>query len=242
MRACYPIELETIVAQRILDMKKNQRPRERLMDLGPSALSDTELIAVLMGTGTAGRGVVEDADALLVSTNGLVGLANIEVKELLRRPGFGEAKSCLLVAALELGKRLARAEIPLRQVLDHPKAASAYLTRRFLGERREVFGFLSLNSRHSILDIHELYNGTKNQAPVEPGEVFRQAVLDDASSILLFHNHPSTDPSPSRDDLALTKRLIEAGRMIGVDVVDHLIIAGQQCISLRTTHPSTFGA
>ncbi len=182
------------MTQCIRDMEPSQRPRERLLDYGPAALSDAELLAVLIRTGTRGRGAVADAHRLLADCGGLARFARLDRRELEERPGLGPAKTASLLAAIELGKRFAKAELQTAERLDQPQIAGEFLVRRLHTESREVFGCVCLDSRHRYLALHELTLGTRNQAPVDAAELFRLAVLDRASGLLLFHNHPSGRP------------------------------------------------
>jgi len=226
----------------IRDLEPSQRPRERLLEYGARSLSDAELLAVLMRTGTRGRGAVAVAHDLLAAAGGLAGVARLDHRELVARPGPGPAKAAALLAALELGQRAAKAEVQAAERLDQPQIAGEFLVRRLLHESREVFGFLSLDGRHRYLALHELSLGTRNQAPVDAAELFRRAVLDRAAGVLLFHNHPSGDLEPSRDDLDLTRRLVRGGQVVGVSVLDHLLVAGGRWLSLRSTRADLFAA
>ncbi len=225
---------------RICDIEPSQRPRERLLQYGPRVLSDAELLAVLIRTGRHGVNAIDVAQELLLDEGGLAGLARAGAQSLAARPGIGPAKAATLAAALELAHRLATAKLNRRQRLDRPEAVGSFLIQHVAHHRQEVFGFLSLNGRHALIRIHDLSNGTRRTAPVDSGELFRTAVLDGASGLVLYHNHPSGTLDPSRDDLELTKRLVAAGALIGVDVLDHLIVAGTRWISLRTVHPEIF--
>jgi len=225
---------------RIREMEASQRPRERLVEFGPSVLSDAELIAVLLRTGRRGSSAVMTAQELLARAGGLAEVARMEIEELVSQPGLGPVKAATLMAALELSNRLARAELNHGERLDRPDVAARYLTRQMKVERREVFGFLSLDSRHRLLRFHKLTLGTRSQAPVDAAEVFRRALLDDAVGMLLFHNHPSGDLDPSRDDLVLTQRLVQAGAVVGIRVVDHVIVAGARWLSLNQLRPRLF--
>lgn len=233
-------EQEVAVTLRISDMEPAQRPRERLRERGAESLSEAELLAILLRTGRRGRGAVEEAQSLLTEAGGLIGVARMSGLELERRPGIGPAKAAALRAALELGRRVAREDLKEVQGLDRPDAAGEFLVALLRGQRREVFGFLSLNSRHRLLHVRELWVGTRNHAPVDPAEVFRAALLDDAAALIIFHNHPSGERRPSSDDLDLTVRLVQGGRLVGIEVVDHLVIAGRNWTSLRTDRPDIF--
>jgi DNA repair protein RadC len=228
------------MADRIRDMEPSQRPRERLVREGARALSEAELLAVLLRTGRRGRSAVAEAQDLLASAGGLAGVAGLEVAELLKRPGVGEAKASAVAAALEIGRRMARAEIESGLPLDQPERAGEYLVQELRGERREIFGGITLDGRHRFMALHRLAVGTRRQAPVDVGELFRKALLDGASGLLLFHNHPSAGLSPSADDVALTRRLVEGGSVVGVAVLDHLIVADSKWLSLRCARPELF--
>lgn len=221
-------------------MEPGQRPRERLRSRGPDSLSEAELLAVLLRTGRPGRSAVAEAQDLLAQAGGLEGVARMSASELERRPGIGQAKAAAICAALELGKRVARVGVPGAHLLDRPETAADYLVARLRGCRREVFGFVSLDSRHRFISDHDLWEGTRRQVSVDPAEVFRTALLDDAAGVILFHNHPSGEKQPSADDLNLTRRLVRGGRAVGIEVLDHLIIAGPDWVSLRAGHAAIF--
>lgn len=228
------------MTQYIREMEPSQRPRERLLEYGARSLSDAELIAVLMRTGRRGRGAVVEAHSLLADAGGLVGVARLDFAELAARPGFGPAKVATLLAAIELGQRFGKAQVQTAERLDQPQIAGEFLVSRLQRESREVFGFLSLDGRHRYLAIHELTLGTRTQAPVDGAELFRLALLDRATGVLLFHNHPSGELEPSRDDLELTRRLVMGGQLVGVSVHDHLVVAGGRWLSLRSSRADIF--
>ncbi len=221
-------------------MEPTQRPRERLRSRGPESLSEAELLAVLLRTGRPGHSVVAEAQELLAQAGGLEGVARMSARELERRPGIGRAKAAAVCAALELGKRVAKVEVPGAQLLERPETVAEYLVARLRGSRREVFGFISLDTRHRLINDHDLWEGTRNHVSVDPAEVFRTALLDDAAGVILFHNHPSGETEPSVDDIQLTRRLVRGGRAVGIEVLDHLIIAGPDWISLRARRPEVF--
>lgn len=236
-----PRPREITMTQRIRDLEPSQRPRERLLEFGAASLSDAELLAVLIRTGGRGRGAVSLAHGLLADSGGLAGFSRLDGKELERRPGLGPAKIASLLAAIELGKRFAKADLQSGERLDQPQIAGEYLVRRLHTESREVFGYVGLDANHRYLSLRELTLGTRNQAPVDAAELFRLAILDRASGLLLFHNHPSGNLEPSRDDLELTRRLVKGGQLIGVDVLDHLVVAGGRWLSLRSSRTDLFG-
>ena len=225
---------------KIREMEASQRPRERLLEMGPSALSDGELLAVLLRSGPRGVGALGLGHGLVAAAGGLLELARADLRWLLRMGGLGPAGAASVAAALELGRRLGRAELKAAERLDRPEAVGPFLARKLAGERQEGVGFLSLDGRHRFLASHTLVRGTRDQAPVEPGELFRRALLDEAVGVVLYHNHPSGDLEPSRDDLELTRRLVEGGRVLAVQVLDHLVVAASRWLSLRVTRPELF--
>lgn len=218
---------------RIADLPREQRPREKLIGHGPAALSDGELVAILLGTGTRGMPVVELAERWLAEAGGLDRLAALELAEVLKHKGVGPAKGCVLAAALELGRRLARRRLQDVPLLDRPELVAEWLAPTYAGERIEVFGCLTLTSRHRLVRCHELHRGGRAHAEVEPSEVFYKAILDGCHALILWHNHPSGDPTPSEDDIQLTRRMADAGRLLRIAVLDHLVIAGGSFVSLR---------
>ncbi len=218
---------------KVADLPVDDRPREKLLAKGAASLSDAELVAVLLRTGRRGEPVLEMARAWLADAGGLAGLAGLDVAELRRRPGVKVAKATVVAAALELGRRLARQGLEARSLLDRPEAAAEFLTRCYAEERVEVFGCLCLDSRHRLLREHLLHRGARTHAEVEPGEVFRAAIADNANALILWHTHPSGDPTPSDDDINLTRQLVAAGRALNIRILDHLVIASGGFVSLR---------
>lgn len=210
----------------------DERPRERCLRLGAEALSDAELVALLLGTGGAGKDVLEVARGAVASFRSLDRLAQASLKEVTDLPGFGPARAAVLQAAFELGRRLS-AERPLNGRLGGARQALAYLSPWLLGLRQETFVVLCLDNKQRLLRKEVVSRGLVNSALVHPREVFAPAIREGAACILVAHNHPSGDPEPSDEDLAVTKRLEEAGRLLGIRLVDHLIVARSRSISLK---------
>ena len=181
-----------------------------------------------------------ESHRLLVECGGLAGFARLGLPELLAQVGIGPAKAATVAAAFELGQRLAKTAMQTAERLDQPHIAGQFLIRRLQRETREVFGFLSLDGRHRYLALHELTLGTRTQAPVDGAELFRLALLDRACGVLLFHNHPSGEIEPSSDDLALTRRLVRGGEVVEVAIHDHLIVADNRWLSIRSARPDVF--
>ncbi len=220
----------------IRELPENDRPRERLLAQGGRALADAELIAVLLRTGRSGASALDLARELLQAHGGLAGLENVDVHEI-RRLGVGPAKSAALLAALEIGRRLAREQLP-EEPLTRPDEVVRYLKLRY-GERdQEVMGALFLNLRNRLIGEREIYRGTIDRAAVEPREVLKEALLRGATGFVVFHTHPSGDPSPSLEDYEFTRRLAQAADLMGMRLVDHLILgAAGRWASIRDRRP-----
>lgn len=209
----------------IRELPTAERPRERLLAGGAANLSDAELLGVLLRTGAAGRSAIEVGREVLALAGGLSGLAEADATTL-RLPGLGAAKAATLLAAIELARRLVRAELPTGDLLSHPEAVVRYLALRFGRRSQELMGALFVDVRNRLIAERELYLGTLSRAAVEPRAVFEQALACRAAGFLLFHNHPSGDPSPSAEDLVFTRRLADAGEVMGIRLLDHLVIGG----------------
>lgn len=216
------------------------RPREKLQRLGASALGDHELVAVLLGSGVRARDALSVALQLLVTADGISGLARMTPERLVRVPGVGPSRALRLVAAMEIGRRALAGPRVARPRLPTPAAVGAYLLPDHSGHREERFGALLLDTKHRALRVVTLAQGTLNASLVHPREVFRAATEHSAAAVVLFHNHPSGDPSPSIDDLQLTRRLVEAGELMGIDVVDHIVLGDGCWQSVRDTSPGLF--
>jgi DNA repair protein RadC len=210
----------------IQELPETERPRERLLAYGSHALSDAELLAILLRSGRPGSSAVQVAVELLREAEG--GLAGIPAMDqhVLRRHYLGPAKIATLFAALELGRRFARQQLPDRELMTRPAEVVRYLALRYAVRDQEVVGALFLDGRNRLLADRELFRGTLTRAAVEPREILKESLLRGAAGMLLFHTHPSGDPSPSTEDLLFTRRLAEAGELVGVRLVDHLIVVG----------------
>ncbi|REK00212.1 MAG: DNA repair protein RadC [Acidobacteria bacterium] len=212
----------------------SERPRERLLEHGARTLSDGELITLLVGTGAPGVPARQLAGDVLDHHGGVQGLRHA-TPESLRRRGLGPAKVAVLLAAGELAVRMVREELPQRTALHRPERAARYLAMRYGSVDQEVMGALYLDVRSRLIEDREVYRGTLNRASVEPRGLLKPALLLGASSLLLFHTHPSGDPTPSAEDLAFTRRMVEAASVVGVQLVDHLVLGGpDRWVSLRS--------
>lgn len=229
-----------LIATRIPGMRKTvarmpadpARPRERLLAAGAGALTDAELIAILLRTGTRGEAVVALAEDLLATHGGLSGLMATPAERLMARRGLSGAKTATLLAAVEIARRLLRAPAVSRPV-SAPAAAAPHLLPLFAGLERESFAVLFLDAKHRPLGAELLFQGGASEAAVYPAEIARRALRHGARALLLAHNHPSGDLTPSAEDLALTRR-IEAGlQLLDIRCLDHLIVNGDQWRALR---------
>jgi len=227
-------ETEAASGPRLQDLAPHDRPREKLARVGPSSLGDNELLAIVIGHGSARVGAMALANILLIRTGGLRGLARTSFAQLSHVPGLGQARAGRVLAAVELGRRslLAAGD---RQRFRTARDLAEFLLPQFGGRAVEHFGVVLLDVKHRLLKVAVVSVGSIDATVILPREVFREAALSAAGAIVLFHNHPSGDPTPSPDDLAVTRRMVDAGRLMGIDVVDHLILADARYVSLRET-------
>ena len=214
-------------------LSPDDRPREKLLRNGPTALGDNELVALVLGIGTRGADVLGVANELLRRRGGVHGLARSSADELSQGGGIGHARAAQLVAAVELGRRVAARGPSARVQLRSPHDAAAYLLPTFGARAVEQFGIVLLDSKHRVLRTTVVASGTLNSTIVQPRDVFREAMLGAAAAIVVFHNHPSGDPSPSPDDVELTRRLRAAGVLMGIEVVDHIVLGDARYCSLK---------
>ncbi|MEO5739829.1 MAG: DNA repair protein RadC [Vicinamibacterales bacterium] len=211
----------------------HDRPREKLFRLGAAGLGDNELVAIVVGSGSRRASALALANDILETTGGLHGMARTSVDELRRLDGMGMAKAAQVLAAVELGRRTLLRCPPARLQFVNPRDAAAYLLPQFGARQVEQFGLMMLDTKHRLIRTSVVSVGTLDSSPAHPREIFREAASAAAAAIVLFHNHPSGDPQPSRDDLELTKRLVHAGEIMGIDVIDHVILADTRYFSFR---------
>lgn len=209
------------------------RPREKLLARGAEVLGTNELLAVVLGTGTRSLSALELANQILSSAGGLEGLARSTPDSLARLRGLKSARTARLVAALELGRRSVAEPPERRPIFRTPDDAGRYLLPRFGAKPVEEFGVLVLDTRNRLKRLEVISRGSLNGSLVHPREVFREAVSSQAAGLILFHNHPSGDPTPSKEDLALTRRLKQAGSIMGIEVLDHVILGQGQYSSFK---------
>lgn len=211
----------------------DESPRQRLWGRGLHALSDPELVSLLLRTGAAGRSALDTAQEML-GEQGLAGLLRLDKMDLVRQRGVGEARAASVLAAVELGRRLARLRMPQRRLLNRPQRVADYLWLRYHQCDQEVVGALYLDGRRRLIGEREHYRGGIDRATVEPRAILKTAMLNHAAAFILFHTHPSGDPAPSADDLAFTRRLYHAGHELGISLLDHLILGtGGRFVSLK---------
>ena len=214
------------------DVAPHDRPREKLERLGAPALGDNELLAVILGSGSRDADVLALANRLIDHTGGLHGLTRTAVGHLRRVSGVGPARAAQILAAVELGRRTLVRGVVERPRLTTPRQLATYLLPQYGSGAVEHFGIVMLDTKHRLIQIKIVLIGSLDATVVHPREVFREAASASAAAIVLFHNHPSGDPTPSTDDLTLTTRMVNAGTIMGIDVVDHLILADQRYFSL----------
>ncbi len=210
-----------------------QTPRDRLLNFGPTALTTGELLAVVLGTGTTGEPAQVLADRLLAEHGNLIGLARLNLTELMELPGVGAAKAAQLQAVLDLGRRLTLEVAGERLLIRSPAEAAQHLMPDMMHLEQESLRVMLLNTRDCLIGIHEVYKGSLNSIVVRAADVFREAVRRNSAALILAHNHPSGDPSPSPEDVSFTRQMIMAGHLLSVDVLDHLIIGQGQFVSLK---------
>jgi DNA repair protein RadC len=217
----------------IREIPSEERPRERLAARGPAGLSAAELIALVWGSGSAGRSAVDLADDALARHDGLTGLARATDVELQSVPGVGAAKAAQLAAAFELGRRLLADWPSARWTVRAPGDVADRLVLQMGRLEREELRVVLLNTKNVVLRVATVYQGNVSTSLVRIGELFRDAVRLNAAGIIVVHNHPSGDPSPSPDDLHLTAEALAAGRLLDIDLLDHLIVGHDAWVSLR---------
>jgi DNA repair protein RadC len=214
-------------------LSPDDRPREKLWQHGARSLGDNELVALVIAHGGPRHDALALANALLAAYGGLHRLARCTCDDLARVPGIGRARAAQIVAALELGRRTLTHAPAARVMIRNAHDAGAYLMPRFAGSDLEQFGIVLLDTKHRVIRTTVLSVGSSTSAPAEPRDVFRAAAVGGATAILVFHNHPSGDPVPSPDDVELTERLVAAGVLMGIEVVDHLILGDTKYYSFE---------
>jgi len=218
----------------IHDLPISERPRERLQKLGVAALSAQEILALILGRGVAGESVMVTAQRLLSQFGNLKGIASASVEELSQIKGIGLAKASQIKAAFELANRLeGYSEAEDKPVIKTPDDVAGLVKSRLKGKKKEHFLALLLDTRNQLIKVAEISVGSLDTSIVHPREVFKEAISASAASVIFVHNHPSGDPTASEDDIKLTKRLAEAGGIMGIDILDHIIVCDKKYLSLK---------
>ncbi|MEH7093881.1 DNA repair protein RadC [Neobacillus vireti] len=217
----------------IRDFPQDERPRERFINHGPQSLSNHELIAILLRTGTKDESVLQLSNRLLTHFEGLRMLKGATLEEMTEIKGIGAAKAIQILAAVEIGRRIANLNYTDRYVIRSPEDGAKYVMNDMRFLTQEHFVCLFLNTKNQVIHKQTVFIGSLNASIVHPREVFREALKRSAASIIALHNHPSGDPTPSKEDIDVTKRLVECGKIIGIDLLDHLIIGENKFVSLK---------
>jgi DNA repair protein RadC len=225
-----PTQTQTLM---IRDFPQDERPRERFVTNGPQSLSNHELVAILLRTGTSQESVLQLSNRLLTHFEGLRLLKAASLEEMTSIKGIGKAKAIQVLAAVELGRRMANLAYDDKYVIRSPEDGAKYMMNdmRFLSQ--EHFVCLYLNTKNQVIHKQTIFIGSLNASIVHPREVFKEGLKRSAASIIALHNHPSGDPTPSREDIEVTKRLVECGKIIGIELLDHLIIGENKFVSLK---------
>ncbi len=218
----------------IRDVPEGERPRERMLHHGAEALSNAELLAILLRTGTARESALSLAQRLLVEAEGLSGLIRLSLEELMQKKGIGLAKAVQVKAGIELGRRIAReSQFRDRVTIRTPRDAATFMMEEMRYLSQEHFVVLFLNTKNQVSAHETIFIGSLNASIVHPREVFQAAIRRNSASIICMHNHPSGDPTPSPEDIDVTRRLVEAGKILGIEVLDHIIIGDRRYTSMK---------
>lgn len=218
---------------RISDLEASERPRERLLAEGPSRLGNAELLAILLRVGVPGESAVQVGQRLLHKFGGLAGIHRAPIEELIAEHGIGAAKAAQIKAAIELGRRLHDSAPEEHPAINSPQQAADMVKYDMQALEYEALRVILLDTRNQVLEITEIYRGSVNTAQVRAADIFKQAVRRNATALIVVHNHPSGDPTPSPDDVAVTRELIKAGELIDVKVLDHIIIGRGRHVSMK---------
>ena len=218
---------------RIMDLAEAERPRERLARLGPQALTSAELLAILLRVGVPGENAVQVGQRLLQNFGGLSGLHRADFGEVCGQHGIGPAKAAQIKAAIELGRRLTQTSPEERPAIHSPEDAAALVQYEMSALEQEELRVILLDTRNRVLHIDSVYRGSLNTSQVRIGELFRTAIRNNSAAVIVVHNHPSGDPAPSPDDVAVTRAIVQAGKLLDVEVLDHLVIGNGRFVSLK---------
>ncbi len=217
----------------IKELPEEERPREKLQKKGAENLGNSELLAIALGGGSQGVSAITLANMLLKEHGSLRNVARLSFTELTRTKGIGPAKAAQILGAFEMSRRIGPGKNKMKVLLNNPERVADFLINKYCIKDREIFGIVALDTKNRFLRTKEISMGSLNASLVHPREVFRYALKESAASVLLFHNHPSGDPTPSNEDISLTKRLAEAGNIMGVTVLDHLVLGDGRFVSFK---------
>ena len=218
---------------RINELPASERPRERLKQSGVASLSNSELLAIILRTGTHAENVLGLANRLLAKFSGLPGLSRAGFNELCNEHGVGQAKAAQIKAAMELGRRSASAQTEEKTVIRSPQDAANLVMSDMGALKQEHLRVMLLNSKNHLLSIHEVYKGNVNASTIRTSELFHNAVRENCPAVIVVHNHPSGEPEPSNDDIIATEHMVKGGKALDIEVLDHIIIGNQKFVSLK---------
>lgn len=225
-------EQRTAPYRSIRELDETERPREKLLRHGPSVLSDAELLAIVLGSGLRGENVIDLARRVLETVGNLPGLVRADTRALQRTKGLGPAKAAQVAAAIELGQRVQQIDPEQRPLLTSPDAVFRHFGSRLLGRPKESLLVLSLDTKGRLIGAPATFEGNVNAVSIRAAEVFKDPVILEAKSVIFVHNHPSGDPSPSPQDVAVTEALIQAGEVLEIPVNDHIIVGQGSYVSM----------
>ena len=217
----------------IKDIIKEEIPRETLLKKGETYLSDSELLAILINNGTRDKSAITLAREIIETSDGIRNLSNITVEELSKIKGIGLAKACRIISALELGRRVSVASEMQKFKISSPQDIGNVYMEELRYKKKEIFRVVLLNTKNVIIGSKDISEGSLNASIVHPREVFLEAIKKSANKMILMHNHPSGDPTPSSEDINITKRLISAGQIVGIEILDHVIIGDGSFYSFK---------
>jgi DNA repair protein RadC len=229
--------MENNVGYRIKDIEESQRPRERLEKQGAGVLNDAELLAILLRVGMKGSSAVQIGQRLLFHFGGLSGLQKATFTELCGIDGVGQAKAAQIKAAIELGLRISRYTPEERPLVTSPQDVANLVQYKMASLEQEELWVILLDTRNHHIRTEQLYRGSLNSSTVRPAEIYKSGIRHNAASLIIVHNHPSGDPSPSPEDINLTRMLVETGQMLELPILDHVIVGTKGVASIKSIHP-----
>lgn len=218
---------------KIKDIPQSERPREKLLSQGVESLNNEELLAIILGTGVKGENVINLSRRIISELNGLDGILSASLEQVKAIKGVKDSKGSQIIAIAELSKRIGSLKTTIRQKVNKPNDLADLLYPEMTSLTQEVLKLIILNTKNEILKTKDVFKGTLNSSLVHPREIFNEALKSSAASIIICHNHPSGDPTPSKEDITITKRISDCGRLLGVNLTDHIIIGNNKYVSLR---------